>query len=135
MSSKNSYLIKGGEKPPARLCRVVKAPGQSYGFSIKLDKETNMETIDKIAIGGPAHTAGLVDGDRVWSVNGTRITNKSHDIVVGEIKKHPNHVIFTVTSNAVWKEYAADGSEPLEYAAAAEWAAEFGHHGIPRNIR
>merc|ERR1719334_457066 len=55
-----------GEKPAARICRVVKAQGQSYGFSIKMDKSTNMEVIDKVSIGGPAHAGGLVNGDRVW---------------------------------------------------------------------
>ena len=127
--------VSGGDKPPARLCRVVKAVGQSYGFSIKMDKDTKMEVVDRVAIGGPAHTAGLVNGDHVWSVNGVRITGKSHDEVVTEIKRHPNHVIFTVTSGAVYKEYASDNSEPFEYLAVAEWAAEYGADGVPRNIR
>ena len=43
--------------------------------------------------------------------------------------------MFTVTSEAVYKEYAADGSEPYEYLAVAEWTAEYGPEGIPRNIR
>ena len=37
-----------------------------------------MEVIDKVAIGGAAQIAGLNNGDRVWSVNGTRVVGLKH---------------------------------------------------------
>ena len=43
--------------------------------------------------------------------------------------------MFTVTSLEVYQEYAADSSEPYEYLAVGDWIAEYGHDGIPRNIR
>ena len=77
--------IKGIQKSAARICRVVKAIGASYGFSIKLDPVTKMEIIDKVAIGGAAQVAGLNNGDRVWSVNGTRVVGMTH--AEGRIQK------------------------------------------------
>ena len=43
--------------------------------------------------------------------------------------------MFTVTSESVYEEYASDQSEPFEYLAVSDWAAEYGPEGVPRNIR
>ena len=42
--------------------------------------------------------------------------------------------MFTVTTEAVWKEYSDAGKEPFEHLAVGDWVANYGHEGRPRKV-
>jgi len=44
-----------------------------------MDKKRKVEYVHKLDIGGPAHWAGLLEGDIVWAINGKSIVGKSHE--------------------------------------------------------
>ena len=42
--------------------------------------------------------------------------------------------MFTVTTEAVWKEYSDAKKEPHEYLAVGDWTQDYGHEGRPRMV-
>lgn len=42
--------------------------------------------------------------------------------------------MFTVTTEAVWKEYSDAKKEPHEYLAVGDWTQDYGHEGRPRTV-
>ena len=117
----------------AKLCRVVKAARDNYGFSCKYDKDLSMETVNRVAIGSPAQLAGLENGDRVFSVNGVNIIGKAHSETIALIKQYENHVVFMVVSEADHAAWIAAERTPNEWDAKPYWQKAYGALGIPRN--
>lgn len=117
----------------AKLCRVVKAARDNYGFSCKFDKDLSMETVNRVAIGSPAQLAGLENGDRVFSVNGVNIIGKAHSETIALIKQYENHVVFMVVPEADHAAWIAAERTPNEWDAKPYWQKAYGALGIPRN--
>merc|ERR1711962_597076 len=114
----------------AKICRVVKSPRDNYGFSCKYEKEIELETVNRIAIGSPAQLAGLENGDRIYAVNGTKIVGLSHAETIALIKTYENHVVFLAVPEAHW----TAGMSVSEASAVPQWESNYGELGIPRNV-
>ncbi|XP_030725110.1 Na(+)/H(+) exchange regulatory cofactor NHE-RF3 [Globicephala melas] len=79
-----------------RECKLSKQEGQSYGFSLRIEKDTDGHLVRVVEKGSPAEKAGLQDGDRVLRINGVFVDKKEHTQVVDLVRKSGNSVILLV---------------------------------------
>ncbi|XP_057577441.1 Na(+)/H(+) exchange regulatory cofactor NHE-RF3 [Hippopotamus amphibius kiboko] len=79
-----------------RECKLSKQEGQSYGFFLRIEKDTDGHLIRLVEKGSPAEKAGLQDGDRVLRINGTFVDKKEHTQVVDLVRKSGNSVTLLV---------------------------------------
>lgn len=61
-----------------RECKVTKKPPKSYGFYLRIEKDTAGHLIRNVEKNSPAEKAGLKDGDRVLRVNGVFVDKEEH---------------------------------------------------------
>ncbi|KAM5256730.1 Na(+)/H(+) exchange regulatory cofactor NHE-RF3 [Ctenodactylus gundi] len=80
----------------ARECKLSKQEGQSYGFFLRIEKDTDGHLVRVIEKGSPAEKAGLLDGDRVLRINGVFVDKEEHAQVVNLIRKSGNSVTLLV---------------------------------------
>ncbi|XP_012873675.1 PREDICTED: Na(+)/H(+) exchange regulatory cofactor NHE-RF3 [Dipodomys ordii] len=66
-----------------RECKLSKQEGQSYGFFLRIEKDTDGHLVRVVEQGSPAEEAGLLDGDRVLRVNGVFVDKEEHVQVRG----------------------------------------------------
>lgn len=66
-----------------RECKLSKQEGQSYGFFLRIEKDTDGHLVRAIEKGSPAEEAGLQDGDRVLRINGVFVDKEEHAQVNG----------------------------------------------------
>ncbi|XP_012498904.1 PREDICTED: Na(+)/H(+) exchange regulatory cofactor NHE-RF3 isoform X1 [Propithecus coquereli] len=79
-----------------RECKLSKQEGQSYGFFLRIEKDTAGHLVRVIEKGSPAEKAGLQDGDRVLRVNGVFVDKEEHMQVVDLVRKSGNSVTLLV---------------------------------------
>lgn len=61
-----------------RECKLSKQEGQSYGFFLRIEKDTAGHLVRVVEKGSPAERAGLQDGDRVLRINGVFVDKQEH---------------------------------------------------------
>lgn len=66
-----------------RECKLSKQEGQSYGFFLRIEKDTDGHLVRVVEKGSPAEKAGLQDGDRVLRINGVFVDKEEHTQVTG----------------------------------------------------
>lgn len=66
-----------------RECKLSKQEGQSYGFFLRIEKDTDGHLVRVVEKGSPAEKAGLQDGDRVLRINGVFVDKEEHMQVNG----------------------------------------------------
>lgn len=66
-----------------RECKLFKQEGQSYGFFLRIEKDTDGHLVRVVEKGSPAEKAGLQDGDRVLRINGVFVDKEEHMQVNG----------------------------------------------------
>ncbi|KAF6075401.1 PDZ domain containing 1 [Phyllostomus discolor] len=79
-----------------RECKLSKQEGQSYGFFLRIEKDTDGHLVRVVEKGSPAERAGLQDGDRVLRINGVFVDKEEHMQVVDLIRKSGNSVTLLV---------------------------------------
>nr|KAF6291287.1 PDZ domain containing 1 [Myotis myotis] len=79
-----------------RECKLSKQEGQSYGFFLRIEKDTDGHLVRVVEKGSPAERAGLQDGDRVLRINGVFVDKEEHKQVVDLIRNSGNSVAFLV---------------------------------------
>ncbi|XP_042532368.1 Na(+)/H(+) exchange regulatory cofactor NHE-RF3 isoform X1 [Dipodomys spectabilis] len=79
-----------------RECKLSKQEGQSYGFFLRIEKDTDGHLVRVVEQGSPAEEAGLLDGDRVLRVNGVFVDKEEHVQVVDLVRKSGNSVTLLV---------------------------------------
>uniref|UniRef100_A0A8D1IC66 PDZ domain containing 1 n=2 Tax=Sus scrofa TaxID=9823 RepID=A0A8D1IC66_PIG len=79
-----------------RECNLSKQEGQSYGFFLRIEKDTDGHLVRVVEKGSPAEKAGLQDGDRVLRINGVFVDKKEHMQVVDLVRKSGNSVTLLV---------------------------------------
>uniref|UniRef100_A0A8C6Z397 PDZ domain containing 1 n=1 Tax=Nothoprocta perdicaria TaxID=30464 RepID=A0A8C6Z397_NOTPE len=92
-----------------RECKVTKKPEKSYGFYLRIEKDTAGHLIRNVEKDSPAEKAGLKDGDRVLRVNGVFVDKEEHAQVVEIIKKSGNSVVFFVLDEASYQKARKEG--------------------------
>ncbi|XP_004689527.2 PREDICTED: Na(+)/H(+) exchange regulatory cofactor NHE-RF3 [Condylura cristata] len=80
----------------ARACKLSKQEGQSYGFFLRIEKDTDGHLVRLVEKDSPAEKAGLRDGDRVLRINGVFVDKEEHVQVVDLVKKSGNSVTLLV---------------------------------------
>ncbi|XP_022381848.1 Na(+)/H(+) exchange regulatory cofactor NHE-RF3 isoform X1 [Enhydra lutris kenyoni] len=79
-----------------RECELSKQEGQSYGFFLRIEKDTDGHLVRVVEKGSPAEKAGLQDGDRVLRINGVFVDKEEHMQVVELVRKSGNSVTLLV---------------------------------------
>ncbi|XP_036780294.2 Na(+)/H(+) exchange regulatory cofactor NHE-RF3 isoform X1 [Manis pentadactyla] len=79
-----------------RECKLSKQEGQSYGFFLRIEKDTDGHLVRVVEKGSPAEKAGLQDGDRVLRINGVFVDKEEHMQVVDLVRKSGNSVTLLV---------------------------------------
>ncbi|XP_053448124.1 Na(+)/H(+) exchange regulatory cofactor NHE-RF3 isoform X2 [Nycticebus coucang] len=79
-----------------RECKLSKQGEQSYGFFLRIEKDTDGHLVRVIEKGSPAEKAGLQDGDRVLRINGVFVDKEEHMQVVDLVRKSGNSVTLLV---------------------------------------
>ncbi|KAK2507827.1 hypothetical protein MC885_004103 [Smutsia gigantea] len=79
-----------------RECKLSKQEGQSYGFFLRVEKDTDGHLVRVVEKGSPAEKAGLQDGDRVLRTNGVFVDKEEHVRVVDLVRKSGNSVTLLV---------------------------------------
>lgn len=72
---------------PKVIC-LTKAPGQTFGFYLRVEHGEEGHLIRCLELGGPAELAGMKDGDRILQVNGTFVDALSHAKVSWTHNRH-----------------------------------------------
>uniref|UniRef100_A0A8B9NXP4 PDZ domain containing 1 n=1 Tax=Apteryx owenii TaxID=8824 RepID=A0A8B9NXP4_APTOW len=70
-----------------RECKVTKKPQKSYGFYLRIEKDTAGHLIRNVEKDSPADKAGLKDNDTLVAVNGEQVEALDHEQVVEKIKQ------------------------------------------------
>uniref|UniRef100_A0A8B9TKR8 PDZ domain containing 1 n=1 Tax=Anas platyrhynchos TaxID=8839 RepID=A0A8B9TKR8_ANAPL len=90
-----------------RECKVTRKKQKSYGFSLRIEKDTAGHLIRNVEKNSPAEKAGLKDGDRVLRVNGMFVDKEEHtQSVVGKIKQSetkPTLLVVDKETDAMYK--------------------------------
>uniref|UniRef100_A0A5F8GMZ3 PDZ domain containing 1 n=1 Tax=Monodelphis domestica TaxID=13616 RepID=A0A5F8GMZ3_MONDO len=92
-----------------RECKLSKQDGQSYGFFLRIEKDTEGHLVRVVEEGSPAEKAGLKDGDRVLSINGVFVDKEEHLKVVDLVKKSGNSVTFLVLDGVSYEQAVKKG--------------------------
>ncbi|NXP49332.1 NHRF3 protein, partial [Heliornis fulica] len=92
-----------------RECRVTKKPQKSYGFYLRIEKDTAGHIIRNVEKDSPAEKAGLKDGDRVIRVNGVFVDKEEHAQVVEIVKNSGNSVVLLVLDDASYQKAEKEG--------------------------
>ncbi|XP_058165575.1 Na(+)/H(+) exchange regulatory cofactor NHE-RF3 isoform X2 [Dasypus novemcinctus] len=79
-----------------RECKLSKQEGQTYGFFLRIEKDTAGHLVRMVEKGSPAEKAGLQDGDRVLRINGVFVDKEEHMQVVDLVRKSGHSVTFLV---------------------------------------
>ncbi|XP_069492112.1 Na(+)/H(+) exchange regulatory cofactor NHE-RF3 isoform X2 [Ambystoma mexicanum] len=85
-----------------RECIVTKQEGKSFGFFLRIEKDTVGHLIRSVEPSSSAAKAGLKDADRVLRVNGVFVDQIEHPQVVELIKASGNSVILLVLDEAAY---------------------------------
>ncbi|XP_074958689.1 Na(+)/H(+) exchange regulatory cofactor NHE-RF3 [Phalacrocorax aristotelis] len=92
-----------------RECKVTKKPQKSYGFYLRIEKDTAGHLIRNVEKNSPAEKAGLKDGDRVLRVNGVFVDKEEHAQVVEIVKSSGNSVVLLVLDDASYQKAKKEG--------------------------
>uniref|UniRef100_A0A8C9LDY3 PDZ domain-containing protein n=1 Tax=Pavo cristatus TaxID=9049 RepID=A0A8C9LDY3_PAVCR len=69
----------------ARECKVTKKPKKSYGFFLRVEKDTAGHLIRNVEKNSPAEKAGVQNKDRLIEINGKNVENNTHEEVVEKV--------------------------------------------------
>ncbi|XP_028993634.1 Na(+)/H(+) exchange regulatory cofactor NHE-RF3 [Betta splendens] len=92
-----------------KVISLTKAPGQSFGFYLRVEHGEEGHLIRCLELGGPAELAGMKDGDRILQVNGTFVDALSHAVVVDLVRSSGATVTFHVLDEASYKQAKEKG--------------------------
>ncbi|GAB1287889.1 Na(+)/H(+) exchange regulatory cofactor NHE-RF3 [Apodemus speciosus] len=99
-----------------RECKLSKKEGQNYGFFLRIEKDTDGHLVRVIEEGSPAEKAGLLDGDRVLSINGVFVDKEEHAQVVDLVRKSGNSVTLLVLDGYSYEKAVKDKVDLKELA-------------------
>ncbi|CAI5448169.1 unnamed protein product [Caenorhabditis angaria] len=99
------------DAPSPRLCVVEKRDGEKeYGYNLHAEKGRG-QFVGLVDNDSPAQRGGLIQGDRIFAVNGHSIIGETHKKVVERIKQNPERCEMLVINEEGAKWYADHGIE------------------------
>ncbi|XP_004647890.1 Na(+)/H(+) exchange regulatory cofactor NHE-RF3 [Octodon degus] len=104
----------------ARECKLAKPEGRSYGFFLRIEKDTDGHLVRVIEKGSPAEKAGLLDGDRVLRINGVFVDKEEHAQVVDLVRKSGNSVTLLVLDGDSYEKAVKKGVDLKELGQSQE---------------
>ncbi|XP_068098956.1 Na(+)/H(+) exchange regulatory cofactor NHE-RF4 isoform X2 [Hyperolius riggenbachi] len=99
--------------PSARFCVLRKDASSSFGFHLCTELSREGHIVRQVIPGGPAHLAGLTNGDQVLQINGEYVHEQEHLRVVQKVKYSGNHVSLSVIDEAGY-ERLRDNDVPIQ---------------------
>ncbi|KFW00602.1 Na(+)/H(+) exchange regulatory cofactor NHE-RF3, partial [Eurypyga helias] len=114
-----------------RECKVTKKPQKSYGFYLRIEKDTAGHLIRNVEKDSPAEKAGLKDGDRVLRVNGVFVDKEEHTQVVEMVKTSGDSVVFLVLDDASYQKAEKEGVNLEELGQKASRGQQQGQQSPP----
>ncbi|XP_069804019.1 Na(+)/H(+) exchange regulatory cofactor NHE-RF4 isoform X2 [Dendropsophus ebraccatus] len=100
-------------EPAARVCVLRKDANGTFGFHLRMEIEKDGHVIREVVPGGPAHLAGLKDGDQVLQVNGEYVHEQAHIRVVQKVKASGSRLSLTVLDETSYEKLRAEKSSPI----------------------
>lgn len=93
-------LSAGKTQPKARLCRLIKSPGQreSYGFVLRTYHDTMEKMIVRVDGDGIAIRTGIKEMDFLIEVNGVNVSRENHQQVTSRIRNSMDEISLLVVS-------------------------------------
>ncbi|NXM71414.1 NHRF3 protein, partial [Serilophus lunatus] len=92
-----------------RECKLTKKPQKTFGFYLRIEKDTAGHIIRSVEHNSPAEKAGLKDGDRVLRVNGVFVDKEEHTQVVEIVRSSGNSVVLVVLDDASYQKALEEG--------------------------
>ncbi|XP_077012019.1 Na(+)/H(+) exchange regulatory cofactor NHE-RF3 isoform X2 [Tamandua tetradactyla] len=114
----------------ARECQLSKQEGQSYGFFLRVEKDTAGHLVRAVEQGSPAERAGLQDGDRVLRINGVFVDQEEHMQVVDLVRKS-GHSVTLLVLDGISYEKAIKKHVDLKELGQSQKATGSGHQELP----
>ncbi|KAM3923901.1 Na(+)/H(+) exchange regulatory cofactor NHE-RF4 [Leptodactylus fuscus] len=100
-------------EPAARVCVLRKDADSTFGFHMRMELDRDGHVIRQVVPGGPAHLAGLKDGDQVLQINGEYVHEQEHIRVVQKVKASGSRLSLTVLDEASYEKLRADKMSPI----------------------
>ncbi|KAM4014772.1 Na(+)/H(+) exchange regulatory cofactor NHE-RF4 [Anomaloglossus baeobatrachus] len=100
-------------EPAARVCVLRKNADGNFGFHLRMEIEQDGHVIRQVVPGGPAHLAGLKDGDHVLQINGEYVHEQVHIRVVQKVKASGLRLSLTVLDEHSYEKLHADKTSPI----------------------
>ncbi|KAL7674112.1 hypothetical protein ACOME3_000392 [Neoechinorhynchus agilis] len=103
----NPKQVQDENTDPCRTIIINNGRNALLGFDLKtitIANETGsqiLHALGNVVEGLPGHQAGMRDGDRILSINGTNVDNLSHPSVLSLIKRNLDNLIVRVVTDKV----------------------------------
>ncbi|XP_056399440.1 Na(+)/H(+) exchange regulatory cofactor NHE-RF4 isoform X2 [Hyla sarda] len=100
-------------EPAPRVCVLRKDANGTFGFYLRMEIERDGHVIRQVVPGGPAHLAGLKDGDQVLQVNGEYVHEEAHIRVAQKVKASGSRLSLTVLDEESYEKMCAEKISPI----------------------
>ncbi|XP_056140321.1 NHERF family PDZ scaffold protein 4b [Lampris incognitus] len=97
--------------PTPRLCVLKRGEGESYGFSLRVEKGCKGHVIREVRSSGAAERSGLRDGDRLLEVNGCFVDDISHAEVARHIRLSGHQLCLLVMDGEEYEPAVSQGQD------------------------
>ncbi|KAG9482578.1 hypothetical protein GDO78_011322, partial [Eleutherodactylus coqui] len=99
-------------EPAARGCLLRRDGNGNYGFNLEMETERGGHVVRQVVPGGPAHLAGLREGDQILQIQGEYVHEQEHIRVAQKIRASGSRLSLTVLDAVGYQRLHADKISP-----------------------
>ncbi|XP_066462103.1 LOW QUALITY PROTEIN: Na(+)/H(+) exchange regulatory cofactor NHE-RF4 [Eleutherodactylus coqui] len=116
-------------EPAARGCLLRRDRNGNYGFNLEMETERGGHVVRQVVPGGPAHLAGLREGDQILQIQGEYVHEQEHIRVAQKIRASGSRLSLTLQSLCESQGVRGTFQLTVEDGAAAQKV------GVPQGAR